>query len=152
MILLGEEWCTMDGVLSHINQVESYARLDSKAFASLHSRLVEAESTIRHEWHRVTQQDRSISLDDAIELSWYTPPYCLCSFPRFYIQFCYFSLCRFKRRGGKAYVWSKRPSDETSFLTLPQEYLVCTIFHDDFQKCSVAFEARIRTTKNAWRP
>ena len=65
----GEEWCTMDGALSHVNQVEAYARLDSKGFGSLHSRLVEAESSIRHEWHRVTQQDQSISLDDAVELS-----------------------------------------------------------------------------------
>ena len=65
----GEDWCAMDGVLSHINQVEAYARLDSKSFGSLHSRLVEAESSIRHEWHRVAQQDQGISLDDAVELS-----------------------------------------------------------------------------------
>ena len=64
----GEEWCTLDGVLTHLNMVEAYARLDSKATCSLHSRLVEAESSIRHEWHRVTQQDRELSLNDAIEL------------------------------------------------------------------------------------
>ena len=64
----GEEWCTLDGVLTHLNMVEAYARLDSKALRSLHSRLVEAESSIRHEWHRVTQQDREPSLNDAIEL------------------------------------------------------------------------------------
>ena len=58
----------MGGALSHLNQVESYARLDSKAFARLHSRLVEAESSIRHDRHRVAQQDREISLNDAIEL------------------------------------------------------------------------------------
>ena len=64
----GEEWCTLDGALSHLNQVEAYARMDSKAFGRLHARLVEAESAIRHERHRVSQQDREISLDDAIEL------------------------------------------------------------------------------------
>ena len=68
----GEEWCTLDGVLSHLNQVEAYARLDSKAFGRLHGRLVEAESAIRHEWHRVTQQDPAISLNDAVELILYT--------------------------------------------------------------------------------
>ena len=72
----------MDGVLTHINVVESYARLDSKAVSSLHSRLVEAENTIRHEWHRVMQQDPGISLDDAIELiSIYTYPYYFLHFP-----------------------------------------------------------------------
>ena len=77
----GEEWCAMDGVLSHINLVESYARLDSKAVGSLRSRLVEAEATIRHEWHRVMQQDRGISLDDATELRLaHTPPYYFCNF------------------------------------------------------------------------
>ena len=65
----GEEWCTLDGVLTHLNMVEAYARLDSKGFGSLHSRLVEAESSIRRERHRVAQQDQSISLDDAVELS-----------------------------------------------------------------------------------
>ena len=65
----GEEWCTLDGALSHLNQVEAYARMDSKAFGKLHARLVDAEAAIRHEWHRVTQQDREISLDDAIELN-----------------------------------------------------------------------------------
>ena len=84
----GEEWCTMDGVLSHINVVESYARLDSKALSSLHSRLVEAEATIRHEWHRVMQQDREISLDDAIELRLiHTYPYCICTFPNLMVTF-----------------------------------------------------------------
>ena len=68
----GEEWCALDGVLSHLNQVEAYARLDSKAVGSLHGRLVEAEASIRHEWHRVTQQDHELSLDDAIELDRYT--------------------------------------------------------------------------------
>jgi len=78
----------MDGVLSHINVVESYARLDSKALSSLHSRLVEAEATIRHEWHRVMQQDREISLDDAIELRLiHTYPYCICTFPSLMVTF-----------------------------------------------------------------
>ena len=77
----GDEWCKMDGALSHLNQVESDARLDSKAFGSLHIRLVEAESAIRHEWHRVTQQDRAISLGDAIELRLvHTPLITFCSF------------------------------------------------------------------------
>ena len=62
------EWCAMDGVLQHVNTVEQYARWDSKSTAGLHPRLIEAESTIRHEWHRLMQQDRSISLEDAIEL------------------------------------------------------------------------------------
>ena len=63
------EWRTMDGVLQHLNAVEQYARWGNKTSVSLHPRLIEAETTIRHEWHRLTQQDRSISLDDAIELS-----------------------------------------------------------------------------------
>ena len=78
----GQEWCALDGVLSHLNQVESYARLDSKASGSLHGRLVEAESPIRHERHRVTQQDHAISLGDAIELEKVTHiPLLLLHFP-----------------------------------------------------------------------
>ena len=65
----GNEWCTMDGVLLHLNIVEQYARWDSKSTGSFHSRLVEAETSIRHEWHRIMQQDKSMSLDDAIELT-----------------------------------------------------------------------------------
>ena len=65
----------MGGVLSHLNQVEAYARLDSEAAGRLRIRLVEAESTIRHERHRATQQDREIPIGDAIELkAGYTHP------------------------------------------------------------------------------
>ena len=64
----GPECCTMDGVFPHLNRVEFYARLDSKAFGRLNSRLVDAESSIRHERNRLNQQDNEISLHDAIEL------------------------------------------------------------------------------------
>ena len=78
----------MDGVLARINIAESYARLDSKATSSLHSRLVEAEATTRHERHRVMQQDREISLGGAIELRIiHTYPYSSCVFPSLMIMF-----------------------------------------------------------------
>ena len=70
----GSEWCTVDGSLLHLNVVEQYARWGGKSAASLHSRLVEAESTIRHERNRLMQQDKSITLDDAIELTYCYDP------------------------------------------------------------------------------
>ena len=63
------EWCTMDGTPRHLNAAEQYARRGRKAGGSPHSRLIEAEAAIRHKRHRSMQQDRSIALDDAIELS-----------------------------------------------------------------------------------
>ena len=65
----GNEWRTTDGALLHLNTVEQYDRWDSKASGSFQSRLIEAEATIRHEWHRITQHDKTMSLDDAIELT-----------------------------------------------------------------------------------
>ena len=58
-----EERCNLDGVMSHLATVESYARMDSKAGSVLHSHLVEAESSIRHERHRILQQDTALSLN-----------------------------------------------------------------------------------------
>ena len=63
------EWCSLEWALHHLAVVESFARMDSKSGASPQQHLVEAEVTVRHEWHRLTQADSSISLHDAIELS-----------------------------------------------------------------------------------
>ena len=46
-----------------------YDRRGSKTTAALRPRLVVAESAIRHERHRLMQHDKSIALDDAIELT-----------------------------------------------------------------------------------
>ena len=141
----GEEWCAMDGALSHLIQVEAYARLDSKAYGSLHSRLVEAEMSIRHEWHRVAQQDRGISLDDAIELSTgYTHS------PYYYLQFPKISIFAFVLTSvsiGNT-MWMLRvhnwyPSALKS-CTAPGEIpCVYLSLRDDFQKRSLALEERI---------
>ena len=63
------EWCSLDGALAHLCAVESYSRLESKATNSMHSTLVEAESSIRHEWHRILQLDQTLTLNDAIEVA-----------------------------------------------------------------------------------
>ena len=65
----GDEWCTMDGALAHLNVADQYARWGSKTNDSPHTLLAEAETTIRHERHRLMQQDKTITLDGAIELT-----------------------------------------------------------------------------------
>ena len=57
-----------EGVLYHLAQVGSYARLGSRDSGSIRVRLVEAEPSVRRERHRGAQQDRDISLDGSIEL------------------------------------------------------------------------------------
>ena len=69
MIRKGVEWFAMAGVLMRLNTVGKYYRWGIKSAATLHSRLVEDETTIRHEWHRLMQQDKSITLDDAAEIT-----------------------------------------------------------------------------------
>ena len=58
----------MGGVLSRICHSEQYGRIDSNASGALNSRLAYAESSIRHDRHRATQQEKDASSDDAIEL------------------------------------------------------------------------------------
>ena len=65
----GEEWRTMRGAMRNLVTVEQYVRLGRKTGALHHSSLVGAESSIRHEWHRMLQQDPSLSLNDAVELA-----------------------------------------------------------------------------------
>ena len=62
------EWCSLDWALAHLTVAESFARMDSKAGAACRAHLVEAEATVRHEWHRLTRADNAASLNDAIEL------------------------------------------------------------------------------------
>ena len=131
----GEEWCTLDGMLSRLNQVEAYARLDSKAFGRLHNRLVEAESTIRHEWHRVAQQDREISLHDAIELGLGT-----------HIPLLH-SACSLNSISTPLLLYFPRSFGCRDSLlrhgsSIP-DTLCVSGFRDDFQKRSVAVKARI---------
>ena len=65
----GGAWCAIDGALKRLETVDQYSRWGIKYAAALHSRLVEAETAIRHEWHRLTRQDKSITIDDAVELA-----------------------------------------------------------------------------------
>lgn len=60
--------CAVGGVAPRVNLVEFYARIYINDVGRLHCRLVDAESPVRRERHRVTQQDREISLGDAIEM------------------------------------------------------------------------------------
>ena len=66
----GSEWRTMGGILSRICHVEQYGRIDRKAQGALRSRLVDAESSIRHERNPGTGQEKDASLGNAIELRW----------------------------------------------------------------------------------
>ena len=58
----------MGGILPHICHVEHYSRLDSTSIGALYIRLVEAEASIRHDRHRVAQQEKNAPLGDAIQL------------------------------------------------------------------------------------
>ena len=70
---LESEWCSLDGVLIHLAAVEAYARMDSRVGSSLHATLVEAEVSIRQEWHRMLQLNPSMSLTDVIDLASKSP-------------------------------------------------------------------------------
>ena len=63
-----DQWCTLEAAMAHIDSVEHYSRMDSGVNHALHSRIMQAEMTIRTEWARVCQYDPKFSLGDAINL------------------------------------------------------------------------------------
>ena len=62
------EWCAIDGILPHLVDVEKYTRLVRKSGREMHARLVEAESSIRHERNRYIQKDSTLSMGVCVEL------------------------------------------------------------------------------------
>ena len=60
------EWCSMDSVVKHIEVTEEYARLDSKTGGLQRALLVEAEASVRYEWHRLSLQDSSLPLGSSV--------------------------------------------------------------------------------------
>ena len=64
----GQEWCTLEAAMAHVDCVEQYSRLDSLANHQMHQKIMEIEMSIRTEWSRICQFHAQFSLSDAINL------------------------------------------------------------------------------------
>ena len=65
---MGNEWVSYEAAMSHLSTVENISRTNSKLSHRMRAQIMEAESSVRTEWTKLSQNRPDLNLTTIIEI------------------------------------------------------------------------------------